>query len=241
MRLDHALAARGLTESRELAKRLVYAGKVRVNDQVCLKPSTMVAEDANLSIENEKRFVSRGGDKLEHALTVFKPEVAGKICADIGASTGGFTDCLLGHGAKKVYAVDVGKGQLHWKLRNDSRVSLMEGVNARYLQKQDFRENIEFACVDVSFISLQKILPAVKNVLVENSDIVALIKPQFEAGRRQVGRGGVVRDENIRREVVETIKNFGTTELGLLFRGLCESPVKGPAGNVEYLICWKKL
>ena len=197
-RLDHALVAEGLVESGEMARRLIYAGKVRVDGQVSAKPGRVLRGKPVLTVDAGKRFASRGGDKLEHAFQMFDLKVEDKICVDIGASTGGFTDCLLSHGARKIFAVDVGKGQLHWKLRNRPDVVIMEGVNARYLEASGFPDQIEFGCVDVSFISLQKILPAVNNIVAANSCVVALIKPQFEAGRDQVCRGGVVRDENIR-------------------------------------------
>ncbi|NLB55769.1 MAG: TlyA family RNA methyltransferase, partial [Lentisphaerae bacterium] len=182
-RLDQELVLRGLVEDVEQAKRLIIAGKVRVNEQLIIKPASEVFADSDLKVEAGKRFVSRGGDKLDHALKTFSVDVSGRTCIDVGASTGGFTDCLLKYGAKKVYAIDTGKGQLSWKLRNDNRVVCVEGVNARHLKKNDLPETIEFACIDVSFISLQNILPAVKDILESGSRIVALVKPQFEAPR----------------------------------------------------------
>jgi 23S rRNA (cytidine1920-2'-O)/16S rRNA (cytidine1409-2'-O)-methyltransferase len=238
-RLDQLLAARGLAESREKAQRLILAGRVRIAGLVAAKPGRRVAADAELTVDAGERFVGRGGEKLEHAFNTFRLEVRGLVCLDIGASTGGFTDCLLQRGAAKVYAIDVGAGQLHWKLRNDPRVVAMDKVNARYLRPADLPETADFAAIDVAFISLTKILPAVKDMLRSGSRIVTLIKPQFEAGRREVGRGGVVRDEEVRRKVVESVRRFGENELGLRWLGVCESPLRGPAGNVEYLGLWE--
>lgn len=239
-RLDQMVTERGLAESREKAQRLIMAGCVTVNGRVERKPSHAVPPDAVVAVVEQERFVSRGGEKLEEAFRHFRLDVAGRVCVDIGASTGGFTDCLLQHGAARVYAVDVGKGQLHWRLRNDPRVVVMDGVNARYLKPADLPEAPAFATVDVAFISLTKILPAVREVLAGGGGIVSLIKPQFEAGRKEVGRGGVVRDEAVRARVVEDIRAFGTVELGLEWVGVCPSPLEGPAGNVEFLACWKK-
>ncbi len=170
----------------------------------------------------------------------FHIDVDGHKAIDVGASTGGFTDCLLQRGAVRVYAVDVGKGQLHWRLRNDDRVVLMEQCNARYLRPEDLDETPTLGTVDVSFISLTRILPPLRAVLAPESDLITLIKPQFEAGRKQVGRGGVVRDQAVRDEVIERIRAFGVNEAGLSWRGVCESPVKGPAGNIEYLAWWNR-
>lgn len=232
---------RGLAESREQAQRLIRAGQVRAGGHVVSKPGQKLDVDVPLDVEARPRFVSRGGDKLEAVFKAFALNVEGLVCLDVGASTGGFTDCLLQHGASRVFAVDAGKGQLDWKLRNDPRVTVMEGVNARYLKEDDFQEKPEFAAVDVSFISLTKIMPAVIKVLTAGGEIVTLIKPQFEAGRKQVEKGGVVRDAGIRAQVVEKIKSFGKDELGLEWLGVCESPLKGPAGNVEFLAHWKKM
>ena len=239
-RLDLLLVERGLVESRAKAQALIMAGRVRVEGQVELKASCAVPPDAVLSLETGPRFVSRGGDKLEAALSGFQVDVSGRVCADVGASTGGFTDCLLQHGAARVYAVDVGHGQLHWRLRNDPRVVLKEGINARYLRPGDLPEQPALAAVDVSFISLTKILPAVKELLAMGGEIVALIKPQFEAGRKQVGKGGVVRDAGVQQQVIGDIREFGTQHLGLEWLGVCVSPLKGPAGNVEFLAHWKR-
>ena len=234
-RLDHILVERGLVESCERAQRLIYAGRVRVNSQIASKPGNKVKPQALIEVEPGERFVGRGGNKLEYAFHFFSLVVHNMICLDVGASTGGFTDCMLQHSALKVYAVDVGRGQLHWKLRNDTRVVVMEKVNARYLKQIDFPEQPEFATVDVSFISLTKILPAVNDIVCSEASIISLIKPQFEAGRKDVGRGGVVRDPNLRTKIVDYIRAFGKNELGLEWLGVCESPVKGPAGNIEFL------
>lgn len=240
MRLDQRVVELGLTESREKAQRLIRAGSVKVNACVETKPSHAVSETDALLLVEQERFVSRGGEKLEAAFRHFGLEVAGAVCLDVGASTGGFTDCLLQHGAARVYAVDVGKGQLHWKLRTDPRVVVMDGVNARYLKPSDLPEPPAFATVDVSFISLTKVLPAVTQVLASGGRIVSLIKPQFEAGRDEVGKGGVVRDPAVREEVVERVRRFGAEQLRLEWIGVCPSPLEGPAGNVEFLALWKK-
>jgi len=239
-RLDELLVQRGLAESRAQAQRLICAGAVRVNGQPAPKAGHTVPADVVMSVTQPERFVSRGGEKLEEAFRQFGLDVAGRVCLDIGASTGGFTDCLLQHGATRVYAVDVGHGQLHWRLRNDPRVVLKEGINARYLRPGDLPEQPALAAVDVSFISLTKILPAVKELLAMGGEIVALIKPQFEAGRKQVGKGGVVRDAGVQQQVIGDIREFGTQHLGLEWLGVCVSPLKGPAGNVEFLAHWKR-
>ncbi len=240
-RLDQILVARGLAESREQAQRLIRAGQVRVNGQVADKPGRTAAADAAVTTDAGARFVGRGGEKLEHAFEVFHPDVRGKICLDVGASTGGFTDCLLQHGAARVYAVDVGAGQLHWKLRNDPRVVIMDKTNARYLRPRDLPEKADFAVLDVAFISLTKVLPAVKDMLHPGAGIITLIKPQFEAGRREICRGGVVRDPAVRQAVVGRLRRFGEDELALKWLGVCESPLRGPAGNVEFLAFWEAL
>ena len=240
IRLDQLVVQRGLTESREKAQRLVRTGRVRVDGQVQTKPGHQFPEEAELSVTQTERFVSRGGEKLEAAHEEFRFSVEGLVCVDIGASTGGFTDCMLQHGVAKVYAIDVGKGQLHWKLRNDERVVVMEKLNARYLTPEDLPESPQFAVVDVSFISLTKILPPVTQILSADGRAVTLIKPQFEAGREQVRKGGVVKDPAVHEEVVEKIRTFGTEELGLEWLGVCTSPIKGPAGNVEFLAYWRK-
>ena len=239
-RLDQLLVQRGLTESREKAQRLILAGEVRVADQVATKPGHDFADDVVITVDQPERFVSRGGEKLEGAFKSFPLDVTGKICVDVGASTGGFTDCLLQHGAARVFAVDVGKGQLHWRLRNDPRVVVLDGINARYLRPAQLPAVPEVATVDASFISLTLVLPAVKELLAPGSSIISLIKPQFEAGRAEVGKGGVVRDPRIRQQVVERVRAFGVNVLGLTWVGVCESPLLGPAGNMEFLAYWKK-
>ncbi len=239
-RIDQLLVDRGLTESREQAQRLLLAGAVLVDGQPVSKPGQKVDPARQIILAAREQFVSRGGLKLQRALEYFSLPVAGRICLDVGASTGGFTDCLLQHGAARVMALDVGQGLLHWRLRQDERVAVLEKINARHLAPADLPAMPDLATVDVSFISLTKILPAVDRVLPRGGQTVALIKPQFEAGREQVRRGGVVRDPAVRAEVVARIRAFGETELGWLCRGVCESPITGPAGNVEFLILWEK-
>lgn len=208
-------------------------------DQRLLKPGHRFDGDTPLSVRAGPRFVSRGGEKLDAAFAVFALNVEGLVCLDVGASTGGFSDCLLQRGAARVYAVDVGKGQLHWKLRNDPRVAVLENVNARYLTGREFDARPQFATVDVAFISLTKILPAVSVVVAGGAEMVTLVKPQFEAGRRAVARGGVVRDPRVRGEVLDRIRDFGVSELGLQWLGACPSPLRGPAGNIEFLAHWR--
>ncbi|MCU0858724.1 MAG: TlyA family RNA methyltransferase [Pontiellaceae bacterium] len=241
IRLDQLLIEKGLAESREKAKRLILSGQVLVDGHFAPKPGHTLAPDHRIVLKEAERFVSRGGEKLEGAIHAFPIQLAGKICLDIGSSTGGFTDCMLQHGAEKVYAVDVGRGQLHWKLREDPRVVVMEGVNARYLTPADLPEQPDFASVDTSFISLTNILPAVKQLLKSGSEIVSLIKPQFEAGKEDVDKGkGVITSPEIHQAVIEKIRQFGTGELGLEWLGLSVSPLKGPKGNTEFLAYWKK-
>ncbi|MCE9616395.1 MAG: TlyA family RNA methyltransferase [Lentisphaerae bacterium] len=240
VRLDMLLVERGLAESGELAERLIRAGRVEVHGQIVDKPAQPVPSDIDCLVRAPPPYVSRGGEKLDGAFAAWPLDVRGRVCLDVGASTGGFTDCLLQRGAERVYAVDVGKGQLHWKLRQDDRVVVRENVNARYLQAAEFQPRPTFAVVDVSFISLTKVLPAVQDVLAPDSLLVTLIKPQFEAERRDVGKGGVVRDAAVRERVVEAVRAFGTETLRLTWVGVVESPLKGPAGNVEFLACWKK-
>ncbi|HSP15465.1 MAG TPA: TlyA family RNA methyltransferase [Thermoanaerobaculia bacterium] len=233
-RLDAALAERGLVESRSKAQALIMARRVMVNEQYVDKPGAQVAADDELRVvELEHPWVGRGGMKLAHALREFGIDVAGKTCADIGASTGGFTDVLLKNGARKVYAIDVGYGQLDQSLRNDARVENREKVNARFLSAVDFDERIDFVSIDVSFISLKLILPAVATFL--RGTLVALIKPQFEVGKADVGKGGIVRNEEKRRAAVDGIVAFAR-ENGFEVQGVIESPVKGAEGNVEYLM-----
>jgi len=239
-RLDIELVARGLTTSREQAKRLILAGAVRVNGQLAGKASDTVLADADVQITAAEKFVSRGGHKLEAALDALKIDPTGKLCVDIGASTGGFTDCLLQHGARHVHAVDVGKGQLAWKLRQDSRVTVHDEVNARNLQPSQIGEPADLVTIDASFISLTKILPAAVNLLRPGGQLIALIKPQFEAGRTDVGKGGVVRDAGVHERVQAEVIGFATGTLGLHLIGRCESPLLGPAGNKEFLVGFTK-
>mgnify|MGYP001149346884 CR=1 FL=1 len=235
-RLDVLMAEKGLTESRNKAQRLIRAGEVRVEDQLVLKPSTQVSDDAEITLEAKPPFLSRGGEKLDAALERFAIDVTGAVAADVGASTGGFTDCLLQRGARRVYAIDVGYGQLHWKLRNDPRVVVMERTNARYLKS--LPETVDIVTIDVSFISLELILSAAVGWLTPTGQIVALIKPQFEAGPKNVEKGGVVRDPKVHRRVLEdTIDTAAELDLGL--HGLMPSPLRGPAGNVEFLAWWR--
>lgn len=235
-RLDVLLVQQGLANSRELAKAYIMAGNVYVDGQKEDKAGTKVAVTAKLEVKgNQMKYVSRGGYKLEKAMDVFGIRLNGKICLDIGASTGGFTDCMLQNGASKVYAIDVGYGQFAWKLRNDERVVCLEKTNVRYVTHEQVPDEGDFASIDVSFISLAKVLPAVLGVLGEKGQLVCLIKPQFEAGREKVGKKGVVRDSSVHREVIEMIVEYVRTQsLGIL--GLDFSPIKGPEGNIEYLI-----
>ncbi|MEI8314205.1 MAG: TlyA family RNA methyltransferase [Verrucomicrobiota bacterium] len=239
-RLDIELVARGLAISREQAKRLILAGAVRVNGQLARKASDTVTADADVQIAAGEKFVSRGGPKLEAALGAFQIDPTGKLCVDIGASTGGFTDCLLQHGARHVHAVDVGKGQLAWKLRQDARVTVHDGVNARNILPTQIGEPADLVTIDASFISLTKILPAVVTLLRPGGQLVALIKPQFEAGRADVGKGGVVRDAVVHARVQAEVIDFSTGTLGLQLVGQCESPLLGPAGNKEFLVGFSK-
>ncbi len=238
-RLDQLLVQRQLVESREKAQALIRAGRVRVGEQPCTKPGHTYPDDADIQLEAPPRYVSRGGEKLEAALARFSVPVTGRLAVDIGASTGGFTDCLLQHGARHVYAVDVGKGQLHWNLRQDERVSVFEGCNARHLDQGAFDPEPQVAVVDISFISLTKVLPALARFMAAGADVVTLIKPQFEAGREQVGKGGVVRDPEVHRQVQETVRRFGCDTLGWTWVDSCVSPITGPAGNHEFLAHWR--
>jgi len=249
VRLDVLLVERGLAESRAKAQALIMAGQVRVAGQTMLKPGTPIPADSPLTVDSGPRFVSRGGEKLEAALETFGLDVSGLVCADVGASTGGFTDCLLQRGAAKVYAIDVGKGILHWKLRNDPRVVVMEETNARFVES--LPEGVELVTVDASFISLKILLPVVKKWLGPNPPIppslrgkggagglgaIALIKPQFEAGKKDVSRGdGVIRDPAIHRQVLLDVLGFAQQE-GFSVRGLIKSPLLGPKGNAEFLV-----
>ena len=233
-RLDVALVERGLVETRSKAQSLIMARRVLVNGQFVDKAGANVAADDDVAIAAlEHPWVGRGGMKLAHAVQQFAIDLDGKVCADIGASTGGFTDVMLKHGARKVYAIDVGYGQLDVSLRNDPRVVNREKVNARYLQPDNFDEPIDFVSIDVSFISLKLILPAVINFL--DGELVTLIKPQFEVGKREVGKGGIVRDEGKRQAAVDGVVACAR-ELGFEVRGVIESPIKGAEGNIEYLM-----
>ena len=239
-RLDVLLVEQGLVESREKAKTLIMTGSVYVDNQKSDKAGMLVPETAALEVRSDSLpFVSRGGLKLERAMEKFPICLKEKICMDVGASTGGFTDCMLQKGASRVYAVDVGYGQLAWKLRCDSRVVNLERTNARYLSRELIPDPIDFFSVDVSFISLRLILPAAGALLRDKASAVCLIKPQFEAGREKVGKNGVVRDPDVHREVIGSVCAFAT-ESGLVPAGLSFSPIKGPKGNIEYLLHVKK-
>lgn len=245
LRLDQALVERGLCESREKAKRAIFAGQVRINECVARKPSDAVKPKDQLNVAVPDRFVSRGGLKLEHALLRFQLDVSGATAVDIGASTGGFTDCLLQRGAAKVYAVDVGRGQLAWKLRRDPRVVVMERMNARNLTPESFPQPFapaDLGVIDCSFISLRRIILPVVALLRPWGRIVALIKPQFEAGKAEADRGaGVIRDPAIHRRVLGELNDFVNAQKHLKWLGLTESPILGPAGNKEFLVLIESL
>lgn len=233
-RVDALLVARALCESREQAKRLIMAGEVMAGTVRVAKPSQKFAPEVELTVKARPRFVGRGGFKIEGALDAFKIDPTGWICADIGASTGGFTDCLLQKGAARVHAIDVGTNQLVWKLRNDPRVLSQEKFNARYMKEEDLGEKVHLAVMDLSFISLTKVLPAVFSVLDQGGSVVALVKPQFELSREEVGKGGIVRDPAMHQKAVEKIRVFVESE-GREWRGVIESPITGTDGNVEFL------
>jgi 23S rRNA (cytidine1920-2'-O)/16S rRNA (cytidine1409-2'-O)-methyltransferase len=233
VRLDHLLVQRGLVDSGNQAQALVMAGAVTVDGQAATKPGSRVNSDAQLALRERLPYVSRGGLKLAAALDAFGVTVSGVVCADVGASTGGFTDCLLQRGAARVFAIDVGYGQLAWPLRQDTRVVVMERTNARYLET--LPEPIGLATIDVSFISLARVLPAVLGWLADEGGIVPLVKPQFEAGKCQVGRGGVVRDSQVHREVLQQVVNYAVG-CNLHVCGVLRSPISGPAGNAEFLM-----
>jgi 23S rRNA (cytidine1920-2'-O)/16S rRNA (cytidine1409-2'-O)-methyltransferase len=243
-RLDQALVERGLCESRERAKRAVLAGQVRVNDQSAHKPSDPVRPDDRLTLDAGEKYVSRGGHKLEHALRHFQLDVAGLTALDLGASTGGFTDCLLQHGAARVFAVDVGRGQLAWKLRLDRRVVVMEKTNARHLTAAHMPAPFTpagLAVIDCSFISLRNILPAAIALLRPDGKIIALIKPQFEAGKAEADKGrGVIRDPAVHERVLDELREFVRARPGVRWRDVVESPLPGPAGNKEFLALIEK-
>ena len=240
-RLDVLLVQKGLAKSRENAKAVIMCGDVFVNNEREDKPGTKIDIDADIIVKGNKlKYVSRGGLKLEKAMDNFDVTIDGKICMDVGSSTGGFTDCMLQNGAVKVYAVDVGHGQLDWKLRNDERVICMERTNIRYVTNEDVNDLIDFSSIDVSFISLTKVLIPVRNLLTNDGEIVCLIKPQFEAGREKVGKKGVVKDKAVHREVIEKVIDFAINN-GFDVLNLEFSPVKGPEGNIEYLLHLKKI
>ena len=239
-RLDVLLVNRGLATSREKAKAIIMSGLVYVDGQKEDKAGQTFSEEADIEVRgNTLKYVSRGGLKLEKAMNNFDVTVEGKICMDVGSSTGGFTDCMLQNGAIKVYAVDVGHGQLDWKLRNDNRVVCMEKTNIRYVTPQDINDRIDFSSIDVSFISLTKVLLPVKNLLTDDGQIVCLIKPQFEAGREKVGKHGVVRDKDVHIEVINKVIDYAIS-INFQILNLDFSPVKGPEGNIEYLLHLKK-
>ena len=239
-RLDVLLVQQGLANSRELAKAYIMAGNVYVDGQKEDKAGTKVAVTAKLEVKgNQMKYVSRGGYKLEKAMDVFGIRLNGKICLDIGASTGGFTDCMLQNGASKVYAIDVGYGQFAWKLRNDERVVCLEKTNVRYVTHEQVPDEGDFASIDVSFISLKKVLGPARELLQDDARMVCLIKPQFEAGREKVGKKGVVRDKAVHLEVIEMILQF-VTSIHFEILNLDYSPIKGPEGNIEYLVYIRK-
>lgn len=235
-RLDVLLVNRGLAASREKAKAIIMSGSVYVDGQKEDKAGQTFPEEANIEVRGSTlKYVSRGGLKLEKAMECFDVSLSGKICMDVGSSTGGFTDCMLQNGAVKVYAVDVGHGQLDWKLRNDQRVICMEKTNIRYVKPDDIEDRIQFSSIDVSFISLTKVLGPVKELLTDDGEIVCLIKPQFEAGREKVGKHGVVRDASVHKEVIDMVMNYAVS-INFEVLNLEFSPVKGPEGNIEYLL-----
>ena len=235
-RLDVLLVKRGLAESREKAKAIIMSGNVFVNEQREDKAGSTFPVSARIEVKGQAmKYVSRGGYKLEKAIEEYGVSVDGKICMDVGSSTGGFTDCMLQNGATKVYAVDVGTNQLAWKLRTDERVVSMEKTNIRYLTPEEIEDSIEFASIDVAFISLTKVLVPVRELLAESGEVVCLIKPQFEAGREKVGKKGVVRDKSVHMDVIEMVTSFAK-EIGFKPIKLDYSPIKGPEGNIEYLL-----
>ena len=245
VRVDQALVARGLCDSREKAKRAIMAGLVRINQQLARKSSELVRDADDLTLVEPEKYVSRGGLKLEHALRCFQVDPTGQTAIDLGASTGGFTDCLLQHGAAKVYAVDVGKGQLAWKLRKDPRVLVMEKTNARELTPARFSTPfapVDLVVIDCSFISLQKILPAAVALVRNSGSILALIKPQFEAGKAEADKGkGVITDPSIHERVIATLRRYVDDQPILRWRRLTESPLLGPAGNKEFFVLIEKV
>ena len=240
-RLDQALVERALCDSRERAKRLIIAGQIRINGHPAKKASDSIKPADEITVDTPEKFVSRGGHKLEHALEQFQLNVTQLVTIDLGASTGGFTDCLLQRGAAKVFAVDVGQGQLAWKLRSDPRVIVMEKTNARFLKPENFPAPADLVVVDCSFISLKKILPSAVPLLKPDGKIVALIKPQFEAGKAEADKGrGVITDSAIHERVLAELQEFVSAQTGLCWRGVVESPLLGPAGNKEFLALIEK-
>lgn len=239
-RLDVLLVKRNLAESREKAKAIIMSGNVFVEGQREDKVGTTFSDEVQIEIKGHTMpYVSRGGLKLEKAIANFDVDLEGKVCTDVGSSTGGFTDCMLQNGARKVFAIDVGRGQLAWKLRQDERVVCMEKTNIRYVTPEDLGEPIDFSSIDVSFISLTKVLEPIRNYLKPDGEIVALIKPQFEAGREKVGKKGVVREKSTHHEVIEMVTSYAAS-IGFQIRGIEFSPIKGPEGNIEYLVHLKK-
>jgi 23S rRNA (cytidine1920-2'-O)/16S rRNA (cytidine1409-2'-O)-methyltransferase len=241
-RIDKLLVDRGLADSRTKAQALVMAGAVLVDEQLIHKPSELFSHEANIRIKESatQRYVSRGGIKLEAALREFSVDVNDLVCLDVGASTGGFTDCLLQHGARRVVALDVGHNQLDWKIRNDPRVAVREEVNARHLAPEDFEETFDLVTIDVSFISLTKIFPAAVPLLKNNGRIIALIKPQFEVGKGEVGKGGIVKDPSQHQRVIDEVNTFAQS-LGLNVISVIASPITGADGNLEFLALYERL
>jgi len=233
-RLDKVIKERRLIRSRSRAQRLIMAGRIRVNGQTVYRPGHMVGSEALIELVSGEPYVSRGGEKLDGALTDFRLDPQGAICLDVGASTGGFTDCLLQHGAQRVHCVDVGKGQLDWRLRNHSRVIVHEGINARYLTRDDIGEQVELVTIDVSFISLRLVLPPLSGIVTPQGELIALVKPQFEAGKEKVGKGGVVRDYETHLEVLRDLQAFIEEKTAWTVVAASHSPLRGPAGNIEF-------
>ena len=240
IRLDQLLVNRSLVESKEKAQKLIYGGLVKVNEILSTKPGHKFNEDCKINIKQKEKYVSRGGLKFEEAYNKFNLKIKNNICLDIGSSTGGFTDFMLQHKADRIYAVDCGTNQLHWTLRKNSKIIVMEKTNARYLSKKEIPELVDLCTIDVSFISLKKILPSVIKLINNNGVIVSLIKPQFEAGKDQIDKGGVVTNPIIHEKVINDIKDFGENKLNLKWLDFCISPLKGPAGNKEFFAYWRK-
>jgi len=237
-RLDRLLLSREITDSREKAKALIMAGDILVDGIPVTKPGTMVDTSAAIELKGEIPFVSRGGMKLDAALNHFRIDIEGMIVMDVGSSTGGFTDCLLKRGAKKVYCIDVGYGQMAWPLRMDQRVILLERTNIRYLERERIPDTVDFATIDVSFISLKKVIPRVREFVRKGGGILALIKPQFEVGKGKVGKGGIIRDEDARQAAVRSVREYAEG-IGLKTIGVFQSPIKGHKGNIEYFLYLK--